>query len=244
LSDSLVEGADGAPTRSGGRPLVRILQVLAVGIVVVVLARVAGGYVEDAAQWVEGLGFWGPAAFVALYALATVLFVPGALLTLAGGAMFGVLQGTAIVFVAAVIGSGSAFLVSRHGARSWIEAQLAKSPRFSAIDRAVAKDGLRITFLLRLSPVMPFNLLNYALGLTRVRFRDYMIASLGMLPGTLLYVYYGRVVGDVAALAGGAAPDKGVGYYVVTALGLAATIAVTAVVTRLARRALDEAARE
>ncbi len=226
------------------RTALRVVQGVVLLSAFIVLARFAGGYVEVAAEWVDGLGAWGPVAYVALYAAATVFFVPGALLTLAGGAIFGVAKGTGIVFCAAVVGSGAAFLVSRHLARGWVEERIARSPRFSAIDRAIAVDGLKITFLLRLSPVLPFNALNYALGLTQVSFQHYMIGALGMLPGTLLYVYYGRVIGDVAALAGGSAPDKGAGYYAVTGLGLAATIAVTAVVTRIARRALREAEQE
>jgi uncharacterized membrane protein YdjX (TVP38/TMEM64 family) len=89
--------------------------------------------------------------------------------------------------------------------------------------------------------VFPFNLLNYALGLTSVRFVDYLAASFGMLPGTLLYVYSGKAVGDVAALAGGAAPQRGALGYALLALGLAATAVVTVLVTRIARRALAEA---
>ena len=106
---------------------------------------------------------------------------------------------------------------------------------------AVGAEGWKIVFLLRLSPVFPFNLLNYALGLTRVRFADYLTASVGMLPGTVLYVYSGKLLGDVTALAGGAAVEKGAGYYAVVVLGLLATVAVTVVVTRAARRALGEA---
>jgi uncharacterized membrane protein YdjX (TVP38/TMEM64 family) len=140
-----------------------------------------------------------------------------------------------------VLGSGAAFLTGRYFARDWIESRLESNPRFAAVDRAVAKDGLKITFLLRLSPVFPFNFINYALGLTQVSFRDYMLAAFGMLPGTLLYVYYGRVIGDVAALAGGAAPERSWASWGVTILGLAATIAVMAIVTRTARRALGEA---
>ena len=244
MSDSFAEAAAALPPAPGRSGLLRILQVVVVVAVVAALARFAGGYVQIAAEWVEGLGPWGPAAYIALYVVATVAFVPGALLTLAGGAIFGVAKGTAIVFVGAVLGSGAAFLVSRHVARSWVEAQLVKSPRFSAIDRAVARDGFKITALLRLSPVLPFNFMNYALGLTQVRFRDYMAAAVGMLPATVLYVYYGRVIGDVAALAGGSAPDRDASYYAVTGLGLAATIAVTAIVTRIARRALDEVEQE
>ena len=209
-------------------------------IALIALVRAAGGYVPLLAGWVETLGVWGPLAFVAVYAAATVLFVPGALLTLAGGAIFGLLAGTLYVFGAAMLGSAAAFLVARHGARGWVEAQLGKYPKFASVDRAVAENGLRITFLLRLSPAFPFNFLNYALGLTQVSFRDYLLAGFGMLPGTLLYVYYGRVIGDVAALAGGAAPERDAGYYAVMLLGLAATVAVTAIVTRIARRALGE----
>lgn len=232
-----------APGERSGRGRVLRLVVGGVALVgVILLARQAGGYVPAVAAWVEGLGFWGPAAFVAVYAVATVSFVPGALLTLAGGAIFGVVEGTIVVWVAASVGSGIAFLVARYLARGWVEEQLARSPRFTAVDRAVAQNGLKITFLLRLSPVFPFNFLNYALGLSQVRFRDYMLAATGMLPGTLLYVYYGRVIGDVAAVAGGAGIERGTSYWIVTAIGLAATIAVTAVVTRIARRALGEVA--
>ena len=211
-------------------------------VAVVLLARQVGGYVPALVAWVDGLGFWGPLVYILVYAAATVLFVPGAILTLAGGAIFGVLEGTVIVWLAAVLGSAGAFLVARYGARGWIEEQLGRSEKFSAVDRAVAENGLKITFLMRLSPIFPFNFMNYALGLTRVSFRDYMIASFGMLPGTLLYVYYGRVIGDVAAVAGGAEIERDASYYVVTAVGLLATIAVTAVVTRIARRALGEVA--
>lgn len=230
------------PVKAERSPL-RLLGIGLAIIAVIVLVREAGGYLGELASWVEGLGFWGPIAFVALYAGATVALIPGTILTLAGGAIFGIAMGVAYVFLGAILGSAVAFLLSRHGARSWIESRLSNSPRFATIDRAVAENGLRITFLLRLSPVFPFNLLNYALGLTQVSFRNYMIASVGMLPGTLLYVYYGRVIGDVAALAGGDTPQADAGYYTVMGLGLVATIAVTAVVTRIARKALAQAER-
>lgn len=216
---------------------------LAVALVALAwLGREAGGYVPKVAQWVDGLGVLGPLAFVGIYAVGTVAFVPGSLLTLAAGAIFGLLEGTLYVFAAAVLGSTAAFLVARYVARDAIARRVAASPRFDAVDRAIGEQGRRIVFLLRLSPVFPYNLLNYALGLTRVGTLDYVIASVGMLPGTLLYVYYGKVIGDVAKLAAeDAAPDQGFAYYAVLVLGLAATIAVTAVVTRLARRALREA---
>jgi uncharacterized membrane protein YdjX (TVP38/TMEM64 family) len=213
-------------------------------IVLVVLGRAAGAYIQPFAQWVDGLGFWGPAAFVLGYAIAVVAFVPASLLTLGAGAIFGIAHGVIYVFVAATVGSCLAFLVSRYLARSAVERKLEGKPKFSAIDRAVEAEGLKIVFLLRLTPVVPFNLLNYALGLTRVRFADYAIASVGMLPGTLLYVYSGKLAGDVAAVAGNPAVARGWGYYSLLALGLAATLAVTMVVTRSARRALAEATGE
>ena len=131
---------------------------------------------------------------------------PGAL---GAGAIFGVVEGAALVFVAAVLGSTAAFLVARYVARSAVERRVASEPRFAAIDRAVGEQGRKIVLLLRLSPVFPFNLLNYGLGLTKVRLLDYVVASIGMIPGTLLYVYSGKVAGDVAAAAGGVAMERG-----------------------------------
>jgi uncharacterized membrane protein YdjX (TVP38/TMEM64 family) len=219
----------------------RIVVGLIVLAAVVVAGRGLGGYVPQFAGWVASLGAWGPTVFITGYALATVAFVPGSFLTLAAGAIFGLARGTAYVFVAAVVGSAAAFLVSRYVARTAVERRLTASPRFAAIDHAIGVQGRKVVFLLRLSPIFPFNILNYALGLTRVTFADYLAASPGMLPGTLLYVYYGKLAGDVVALAGGAAPSRGTGYYAVLVLGLVATVAVTAYVTRIARRALREA---
>ncbi len=226
------------------KPLLKILAIAIALVVLLVLGRTAGGYVQGFAQWVDGLGFWGPAVFVLGYVIAVVAFVPASLLTLGAGAIFGIVHGVIYVFVAATVGSCLAFLISRYVARSAVERKLEGKPKFAAIDRAVEAEGLKIVFLLRLTPAVPFNLLNYALGLTRVRFTDYGIASVGMLPGTLLYVYSGKLAGDVAALAGDPAVARGWGYYSVLALGLVATLAVTMVVTRSAKRALAEATGE
>jgi len=231
--------AAGAGTR--GVPFAKVALALAAVVGLVLLGRAAGDHIPAFARWVDGLGYWGPLVYIAGYIVAVVAFAPASLLTLAGGAIFGVAAGTAYVFVAATVGSSLAFLVSRYLARGWVEAKVADSERFAAIDRAVGREGRKIVFLLRLSPVFPFNLLNYALGLTRVRFADYLVASLGMLPGTLLYVYSGKVAGDVAALAGGAPAERGAGGTLLIVVGLAATVVVTTLVTRIARRALAEA---
>lgn len=222
----------------------RIVLLVAAVVGLIFLGKQGAGYIPIFAEWVQGLGVWGPVAFIAGYVLAAVLFIPGSLLTLAGGAIFGLTQGVMIVFLAAVLGSSAAFLVSRYVARNSIERRLAGNARFAAIDRAVGAQGRKIVFLLRLSPVFPFSLLNYGLGLTNVRFVDYVVASIGMLPGTLLYVYYGKVIGDVAALAGGMAREKGPADYAILVVGLLATIVVTTVVTRIARRALAEVTKD
>lgn len=233
-------GADSPtkPTMSRARRLVRWAVAVTVAVLLFFAVRELGGQLPRFAGWVDGLGVWGPLVFVLGYALATVAFVPGSLLTLAGGAIFGLVRGAVLVFVGATLGATLAFLVARYVARGAVERRVAAHPRFAAIDRAVAREGRKIVFLLRLSPAFPFVLLNYGLGLTRVRFVDYLVASFGMLPGTVLYVYYGKLAGDVAALAGGASETRGWQHWTVLILGIIATLAVTTVVTRLARRAL------
>jgi uncharacterized membrane protein YdjX (TVP38/TMEM64 family) len=230
-----------APAVATRPPYAKIALGVAALAALIALGRVAGGAIPAFATQVAELGFWGPAVFIAGYALAVVAFVPASLMTLAAGAVFGLARGTLYVFAAATLGSCLAFLVARYLARGAVERRLAADPRFAAIDRAIGEQGRRIVLLLRLSPAFPFNLLNYALGLTRVGFADYAIASFGMLPGTLLYVYSGKLAGDVAALAGGAAPPRGAGGTLLFAVGLLATLVVTVIVTRIARRALAEA---
>ena len=213
---------------------------IAVGGIALLLfaGRSLGGYVPRFAEWLDGLGAWAPVAFIAGYTVATVALVPGVLLTLAAGAIFGLLWGTVYTFAGATLGATSAFLVGRYLARSAVEKRLQGDSRFEAIDAAIGKQGLKIVLLLRLSPVIPFNVLNYALGLSRVRLLDYVIASVGMIPGTLLYVYYGKIAGDVAMLVSGEGVERGWEYYALLGLGLMATLVVTVWVTRIARRAL------
>ena len=236
-----MENSDSTAAKPNPIPIARILFGLVVLVLLISVGRQVGGRLPQFAEWVDSLGLWGPAVFIAGYAGATVAFVPGSVLTLAAGAIFGLVRGVAYVMVGATVGASLAFLVARYIARGAIEQRLEGNSRFTAIDHAVGREGLKIVFLLRLSPVFPFNLLNYALGLTNVRFTDYFIACLGMIPGTLLYIYYGKLAGDVARLAGGTAVDRGAEYYAVLLLGLVATVVATTIVTRTARRALQEA---
>ena len=231
------EGTPGEPSRSPGR-------LIGIGLVVVALIAVgsqAGPALERFQVWVGDLGALGPIVFILGYALATVAFAPGAILTLAAGPIFGVVLGSVYVFIAASLGAALAFLAARHVVRSAIEKRVADYPSFAAIDEAIARDGRRIVFLLRLSPIFPFNLLNYALGLTRVGFVDYCVASFGMIPATVLYVYLGALGGQAAVAASGGG-DTALLTWGIRILGLAATVLVTVLVTRTARRALDEAA--
>ena len=177
--------------------------------------------------------------FSGLYIAATILFVPGLLITMAAGALFGPLKGTVIVSFASVTGASLAFLIGRHLARGWITRKTEDSPRFRAIDEAVGREGGRIVFLLRLSPLFPYNLLNYGLGLTRVRFGSYFIASwIGMLPGTIMYVYLGSLAGSIASLASGTGDGKTTSQWALYGMGLLATIVVTVLISRIARKAL------
>jgi uncharacterized membrane protein YdjX (TVP38/TMEM64 family) len=189
---------------------------------------------------IQRLGPAAPIAFVVIYACAVVALFPASVLTIAAGAVFGLLQGAALAFGGAVAGSTAAFLLARYAFHDAIARRLASMPRYDAVERAVSAEGRRIVFFLRLSPLVPFNLLNYALGLTTVSLADYVIASVGMIPATLVYAYGGKVAGEALALTGQAQVPKNASYYGLLLGGLAATVAATAAITRAARRALSD----
>lgn len=196
-------------------------------------------------DWVEGLGFAGYGVFFGIYVLFTVLFLPGFILTVGGGAVFGVGVGFVLVSLASTTGACLAFLLGRFFAREMVESRVAGNRRFAAIDRAVGERGWKIVFLTRLSPVFPFNLINYAYGLTKVPFWHFALASwIGMMPGTLLYVYIGSLSSDVAMAAIGEGGQASAGRWAMNIVGLLATVAVTVYVTKVARRALNEAVPE
>lgn len=180
----------------------------------------------------------GAIQFIALYSLATVAFIPGSLLTLGAGAVFGLLWGSVWVLLGATIGATLAFLIGRYAVRGWVSRRIANYPRFQAIDRAVSQSGFKIVLLSRLSPVIPFNLLNYALGITGVSLKDYVLGSVGMIPGTVLYVYLGSIAGSLANL-GTAQPTDSKLQWIVRIVGLIATIAVTVYISRIARQAIE-----
>lgn len=223
---------------SGTRPLVGIVAaVVALAIASrLPVAALAVGLVD----WARGAGVAGAVVFALVYVAATVAMVPGSLLTLGAGFVYGPIVGTLLVSPVSVAGATCAFLLGRSTARAWVARRVAATPRFAAIDHAVERDGFRIVALLRLSPIVPFNLLNYALALTRVRLRDYVLASwLGMLPVTVLYVYFGSLLTNASQIASGAARGGSPATRALYWVGLAATVAAVWLVTRTARLALD-----
>ncbi len=224
------------------RAIVAVL--LALGAVVAVACLPVRQYLVALLDAADSAGAWGPIILIAAYVAACVLFIPGAILTLGAGFLFGVIWGTVAVSIGSTLGATAAFLVGRTLLRQTIERRMAASPRFHAIDRAVGDEGFKIVLLLRLSPLFPFNLLNYAFGLTNVRLWQYVLASwIGMLPGTLMYVYLGSALKSLAEVAAGA-PERGPLETVFFIAGLAMTIVATVVVTRVARKALNEAVAE
>jgi len=213
---------------------------VAAGVAVALLP--VRGLLDRFLHWVEALGPLAPVVIAAAYVPATVLFVPGSLLTIGAGFVAGVLWGTVAVSVGSTLGALAAFLVGRHLLRDAVEARLVRRPRFQAVQQAIGQGGFKLVLLTRLSPVFPFSFLNYAFGVTRVRLRDYLVGSwLGMLPATVLYVALGAGARSVAdALAG----HHGLGPWqlALLAVGIVATVAVVVLVTRAARRALAEVA--
>ncbi len=197
----------------------------------------------QALAWIDGLGAIAPLAFILLYIVITIAFVPASIVTLGAGVVFGALKGSALVFVGALLGATAAFLVGRYGLRGWVANKTANNPRFRAVDDAIARDGRKIILLLRLSPVFPFNLLNYSLGLSQISLKDYVVGTVGILPGTIMYVYLGSLVGNLATLGADSSqpPEAATAQWILRIVGLAATVAVTLYVTRIARRALTEA---
>ena len=187
------------------------------------------------------LGRWAPLLFIGLYVVASIVLAPAFLLTFSAGAIFGLWRGTLYVYIGAVLGSSAVYALAAPLARSRVLRWVDRDPRMAAARLAVIDRSAWIMFLLRLSPLVPYNLLNYTLALSGVRYRDFLIASVGMIPAIVMYVYYGKVVGDVALLAAGVAPPRGPEYYALLAVGLIATVAATTLITRAARNAVEEA---
>jgi uncharacterized membrane protein YdjX (TVP38/TMEM64 family) len=189
---------------------------------------------------VAHMGVAGIFIFIGVYAVATVLLAPGSILTIGAGFAFGLWKGFLAVSAGSTLGAALAFLVARFIARSRVETIAKGNEKFRRIDNAIGKQGAKLIFLLRLSPVIPFNLSNYFYGLTSVKFWSYVLVSwIGMIPGTFLYVYIGAASQvAVSAAASGQGVKHGWQYWAFTSVGLAATVIVTIWITKIARDAL------
>ena len=195
-------------------------------------------------SWIDGLGPIGSVVFILAYVAVTVAFLPASVITLGAGFVFGVLKGSILVFIGAMLGATAAFLIGRFVARDWIAQKVAGNRFFSALDGAIADEGLKLIFLIRLSPAFPFNLLNYALGLTKVTLKDYVLGTTGIIPGTIMYVYLGSLIGDIAMLGTGDAPSSPVVDWTIKILIFVTVVAITLYITKIARKALKAAVPE
>jgi len=215
------------------------------GAVAVLVALVVGARFLPLADWtirlvelIRDSGARGVLLFVAVYAVSTVAMVPGAILTMLGGFVYGPVYGLLVVVPAALLGATSSFLLGRTVLRDWVRRKMAQSPRTKALDQAIDRDAFRLVLLLRLSPLVPFNALNYALSLTGISVGRFVLATLiGVIPGGWLYVYLGSLVTTAAELSTASAPASPwrTAFY---AGGFLATLAAVIVSGRIAKRAL------
>jgi len=220
-----------------GRWAVALVAVLGVFVAVRVLP--VDDWLGGFQRWVGGIGPWGGVLYGLAYVVGALLFVPGSLLTIGAGLVFGLAWGTVIVSLASTTTAALAFLVARHLARERVAEMALRNERFEAVDRAIAEKGWKVVALLRLSPVVPFSLSNYLYGLTPVRFLPYVVTSwAAMLPGTILYVWLGAAGG--AAAAAGRGEGRSSWEWALLAAGLAATVAVTVLLSRAARQQLEK----
>ncbi|MBD2664767.1 hypothetical protein B6N60_04031 [Richelia sinica FACHB-800] len=196
-------------------------------------------WLKQVLQWIDSQGAIGAIAFILVYIIATVAFLPGSLLTLGAGVIFDVGLGSVYVFIGATLGATAAFLVGRYLARDWVVKKISGNKKFAAIDQAVGNAGLKIVLLTRLSPIFPFNLLNYAFGITGVSFSDYVIGSIGMIPGTIMYVYIGSLATSLAMLDTATPSGNSSIQLAMKIFGFVATVLVTIYITKLAKKALD-----
>lgn len=222
------------------RNALALLALATVAIVVALRSLPINEWLGLAIVWIEGHRSVAWAVFVITYVLATVMLMPAFILTLAAGFVFGLPLGVALVSAGSTLGACGAFLIGRYFTREWVEKQIENHSRFRALDLATRHEGFVIVFLVRLSPVFPFNLINYGLSLTAVRFRDYALASwIGMLPVTVLYVYIGTAASDLGQIIGGDV-ETGLAGRAALFAGLAATAVLIAFITRKATRILGQ----
>ena len=196
--------------------------------------------ITNTLTWVDSLGSVGAIAFIVIYIVATIALIPASFLSLGAGVVFGVVFGSLYVLVGSILGAVAAFLIGRYFARDWIAKKIKGNRKFRAIDEAVGKEGFKIVTLTRLSPIFPFILLNYLYSITGVSLKDYILGSVGMIPGIITFVYIGSLGESIATLGTGTQTTNQALEWTLRIIGLMATVAVTVYVTKIARRALEK----
>lgn len=232
--------AAAAKAKAAGASPARWILLGAAVVALVVAARVlpVGDWLREFQSWVARQGTWGAVLYGIVYVVAVLLFVPGSVLTVGAGLIFGLVWGTAIVSVASTTAAALAFLIARYVARGWVESLAKRNEKFRAIDQAIREKGWKVVALLRLSPLVPFSISNYLYGLTPVKLGPYVLASwIAMMPATVLYVWIGAA-GKAAAAAAARGQGKTPVEWALLGAGLVATAVVTVMVTRAARREL------
>lgn len=220
----------------------KLIAVMVVAAVVVVAAKYFG--IREGLQrvlaWIEALGAWAPVAYILFYAVACVFWIPGSLLTLGGGFLFGIGGGLVYVTLGATLGATLAFLAGRYLFRQWVTERLGHNLKFQALDEAVGREGWKMVLLVRLCPLFPFPVTNYGFGITRISLKEYVLATcVGMLPAMVVLVYIGSLAGSLANLdarGGTRSPLE----WALYGVGLLMAIVVTIYITRVARRALAQ----
>jgi uncharacterized membrane protein YdjX (TVP38/TMEM64 family) len=193
-----------------------------------------GAWLDSVREWIFNLGTFGALLYVLAYIICSVLMIPGTALTLGAGGVFGYTTGLILTIIGSNLGALAAFLLARTVMQKRVEQWSANNPRFTSINQAVSQNGFKVVFLLRLTPAMPFTLLNYLLGVTRINVPRYSAATLlGMLPANMTFVYIGVLSADIAAQ-----KDINKAFWIG---GGVATIAAMVVLSRIARKALREA---
>lgn len=193
------------------------------------------------------LGPWGPAALIGVYVVACVFLIPASIPTLAAGILFGVFKGSLVAMAGGTAGACAGYWIGRLLARDWIAGRIARNRQFTALDNAVDEYGLVVVILSRLSPIAPYDLFNYAFGMTKVSFWKYVLGTVvGVAPAMVMYVYVGaglRSLADVSIYARGEGPTPPV-YRAFFWVGLVVTVIVTVLLTRLAQKALRRERRQ
>jgi uncharacterized membrane protein YdjX (TVP38/TMEM64 family) len=196
--------------------------------------------IVHAMEAIQQAGWLGLLLFIGLYAAACLCFIPGSILTLAAGAVYGFWEGTLLVLAGNGLGALLSLLITRYLLRDWAKKQFAKNPRMRAIEEAVAHDGWRIVLLTRLSPIMPYSLINYSLGLTRLSATRFLLATeLGAIPSTCIYVYIGTLIGDLAKIGPDLRHHRPL-EWTIQGAGLVLTIMITIYVTHIASQSLKK----